>query len=744
MNPPMAEASTPLRRTQSTSNLQYMPSMPMTPVPGSSGQQRTNTPCRSARSADQKLQTMFDVLQDVGWSLSEFLYYFFRVEVEARTPSDNPTSVKRSKIHENKLRAFLDGTSKPHFGRLIDLIHKNSVDAGYRANDPTNPGHGKFFSTSMVPEDIQHARPALTTWAVHLVGELVDAEAGDMIKRETGLHMRAKAKEGGRDVGEKVTWAGIDSFSMEKLQKISQRNAPIMWHVLSSYVVQDHAHSKPGQVVTVRQYRPQNLVVTNALMSMTFGRSNRASLFQLCRGIWLFAVKAPSTVYRVESRLGLSVTVSTVYNALKEMAEQKRTELREAFLPGSGRFFNVVIDNTQTYAKVRDPRLGRENQMITGLVGTAVEMENFDPQAFNLRELLARQALQEHKGLSADLISDDLNGEHLQNVDTIQFIQAIVGFAPKLSEKYHKETVALTALLLTKKPIPPNCRSKVSPLATNSADEMRPQGLKEGVLDFMAFQMGLSSTTLDNKGHLMSGDGKTFNMFLLLMKLLGMEEGDFESFRWLIPLLEIWHTKWTDLSRVIRAHWGISNDPSSLACMAKLARCPTPSDLKKVDFYSGAHLIDLALDAHLLNCWELHFRMNDLATFFEDPRNVPTFDVLVNTARMLARRHATTRAHQWALSPDQSSGNQPPSGSTWVPKPTKKSHESTEDVVMEDETQSVASDELSDLERPLISDVKDTTLANAALFMRDAIWWREVRNAVAEGDPGRIWEIFKV
>ncbi|KAF8810192.1 hypothetical protein BYT27DRAFT_7011859, partial [Phlegmacium glaucopus] len=38
----------------------------------------------------------------------------------------------------------------------------------------------------------------------------------------------------------------------------------------------------------------------------------------------------------------------------------------------------------------------------------------------------------------------------------------------------------------------------------------------------------------------------------------------------------------------------------------------------------------------------------------------------------------------------------------------------------------------------------DTTLANSILFIRNAIWWREVCTAVAEGDSGRVWEIMKV
>jgi hypothetical protein len=53
-------------------------------------------------------------------------------------------------------------------------------------------------------------------------------------------------------------------------------------------------------------------------------------------------------------------------------------------------------------------------------------------------------------------------------------------------------------------------------------------------------------------------------------------------------------------------------------------------------------------------------------------------------------------------------------------------------------------DTLSDLSGNADSPDGDVTLANATLFIRNAIWWREMCKAVATGDTGRIWEILKV
>jgi hypothetical protein len=65
-------------------------------------------------------------------------------------------------------------------------------------------------------------------------------------------------------------------------------------------------------------------------MAITFGRSGQANILPICRGIWMFAIKAARTNFRVDSRIGRCVAHSTVYDALKEMAKQKQSDLKRA------------------------------------------------------------------------------------------------------------------------------------------------------------------------------------------------------------------------------------------------------------------------------------------------------------------------------------------------------------------------------------------------------------------------------
>lgn len=339
-------------------------------------------------------------------------------------------------------------------------------------------------------------------------------------------------------------------------------------------------------------------------MALTFCRSQLASLYPLCRGIWHFAAKSHQSVFRVESRLGQSVAYSTMFEALKTMANDQLILIRELLDPASGGHGIMVSDNVQEYAVQRDFRIGRENRMIKGMAATVVQMEDVLPGAFNLKELVRRQALQERKNLSPDIVFEDIDWTHQDQVASLEFLRTLVHFISALAI-HHERLKELSEERLSKFPLPKTRRTKVFPLGTNSFDEMHTQEMKQAVLDFIT-QMGVSAENLQGRCFVASGDGKTFDQLLKLRRLMVAEEDDFESFRWMIPLLELWHTKWTDLSRTVRGHWGEghADDPSTLACMAGVAACPTPSNLRKVEFFDGAHLINLTLDANILNCWE--------------------------------------------------------------------------------------------------------------------------------------------
>ena len=97
-----------------------------------------------------------------------------------------------------------------------------------------------------------------------------------------------------------------------------------------------------------------------------------------------------------------------------------------------------------------------------------------------------------------------------------------------------------------------------------------------------------------------------------------------------------------------------------------------------------------------------------------DENQVPSLDKLDEQAVLLYSIYSTTPAYERALDPCAAMTANPalkfPSGTSIVAG----------------------------------SGAGDWALANSILLMRDGIWFLEVCRAVASGDIGRVWEVFKV
>ena len=168
-----------------------------------------------------------------------------------------PLPVERSILHQRMLTAMLDGTTSIHFGEILALIYQNAQQTNYRRDDDTVPSNGLFSVAHSVAE-IKHSQPAMVTWAVQLISALVAHESSAMVDKNTGLHLRAQAKEGSQSWDYRATWDAIDGFSMKKLQDTSQAHAPIMWHLMTAYIARPNTEDAPQGAV--KRYRPQSIV----------------------------------------------------------------------------------------------------------------------------------------------------------------------------------------------------------------------------------------------------------------------------------------------------------------------------------------------------------------------------------------------------------------------------------------------------------------------------------------------------
>ena len=195
-----------------------------------------------------------------------------------------------------------------------------------------------------------------------------------------------------------------------------------------------------------------------------------------------------------------------------------------------------------------------------------------------------------------------LDHAHIERVCILQWISVLVQYIPALAHLRPEISLAyltrVSKVKLEPKPTP------VHPLASSGRNETILTEFKAALEDFFE-QTGQTRDSFKPYIFPVGGDGLTYEKMVQLREYLQLHSNNMESMRVMKPMLEWWHTEWTNLSRVFEAHWGVplSDDPSTLGHSAAKIGRKKPANLKKVDFYTSTDLAYLVLDARMLDCW---------------------------------------------------------------------------------------------------------------------------------------------
>lgn len=247
-------------------------------------------------------------------------------------------------------------------------------------------------------------------------------------------------------------------------------------------------------------------------MSLTFGRSSHASLYPMGRGVWLITNQASRTIFRVESRIAESFVQETAVQAIHAAARAQQRLLHGLNAPDSKANLIDVSDNIQATGSVYDQRFGRKSKVITGFWGTLVLAEDYEEGAFDTAPVKDAEDRLERKQLSVPLLLQSIDTQHLGNVSITVVTRSLIDFSSDLTAKLKDRFETSAASLLQRHQIPEDRHTKVFPLGSNSANEMMPQGMKQGVMDHISTQRGITEDNLNGRVLLHSGDGKTFDM----------------------------------------------------------------------------------------------------------------------------------------------------------------------------------------------------------------------------------------
>jgi hypothetical protein len=216
----------------------------------------------------------------------------------------------------------------------------------------------------------------------------------------------------------------------------------------------------------------------------------------------------------------------------------------------------IRLDNVQNYLRLRDFRIGRENKMNIGIAATFTEVEGVDSRALDPDDRMRRITNSDRANLTVDRLRRMIDEEHLERVGVLQWVTALVHYVPALSH-LRSQVASLYRTQARKLPLPVTA-TKVHPLATSGKNETVTTELKDAMVDFFS-QIGQKEDDYLPRLILAGGDGLTYEKLLQMKRYLQLHTDRFQSFQLMEPVLELWHTMWTDLSRIYELHWGESS-----------------------------------------------------------------------------------------------------------------------------------------------------------------------------------------
>ncbi|EPQ59181.1 hypothetical protein GLOTRDRAFT_24745, partial [Gloeophyllum trabeum ATCC 11539] len=657
------------------------------------------------------------------WTLGDFMHYAFAVNL-----TDNKgRKITRSVSHARFISNFLAGRNTYLPTQILEAWYNSPFGA------PETSTEHLMYSVSMPPTSIKPARPGISAFAAQLVEKKLIREAEDAVRPASGLHAIGSSKH---------------------ISGILKRHQGLTWHYLTKIAARK-PRVREGKILE-RQQRPVEAIITHILSSLNYSRTHEAKRLPLTLGLLYFATGAPYLLYRINSRVALMPSYSTIRATLQHLSEEEAVSVRELGRSEEN-WLTLRLDNVQRYAKQWEESIGSKPQMLKGMAATAVKATRFDPSAWDLSDKKERLRKNLRKHINADWFLKLIDQTHLEVVFVLQWIQTLIRYIPELA--HMKDHIDMLYKTRARKHAPSAAeRTEVHPLSTIKKDENLTTELADALVDFLG-QMGQKESNYQRRLVLVGGDGMTFERVHQLKRYLQFHEDDFQNFSMLEPLLELWHTAWTDLSRLFQTHWGetLTKDPSALGHSAAAISRKAPANLSKVDYYPASQLAYLVLDVRLLDCWRLYFGTEDIFEYFrklKDDDKLPTFEVLEEAAKTLHRTYTSLRAYERSLNGSQSGAYRVPCGSDWQDKPSDNPQDTLPDkpeLDVQGETRHKESQPSAGTEGSAGPEGAartpfrgDRVLGRSQRFLSDAMLSREAAIATPLGDSGRVYETLKV
>ena len=327
---------------------------------------------------------------------------------------------------------------------------------------------------------------------------------------------------------------------------------------------------------------------------LAYFQSVKANMMQTVIGNILFTASAHQSVHAMLNCMGIVTVYNSTIGRLHSLGPDKKVMLKvlgRTVIAGKIQL-HLLYDNINQYHRAWRANLTTQNALESGMAGMVIIHRNVDPKVLDgmgfhqhKAECVAKEELTYEK-LKGDLDADHLEGAAIANIARIltKFVPELARFASDVNDlqykKYAKHRIKSE-------------RTEYHPLQCTSYNEAYTQGNRDVILDAFINQLGISCKELEGRIFPVSGDQSTITRVCTLLSQTSTCRSWFTSQKWVLPLIELWHMKWSFLKGIYKAHWASRLGKGDIGLRFAADRLGCKINPEKVDFYPGFRLAEV-------------------------------------------------------------------------------------------------------------------------------------------------------
>lgn len=259
--------------------------------------------------------------------------------------------------------------------------------------------------------------------------------------------------------------------------------------------------------------------------------------------------------------------------------------------------------------------------------------------------------------------------------------------------------------------------TRTYPLPSMHIDQASVEGNLQIIEKIVQVALGLPEEYFEGRNVIIAGDQLTVSRIESLKRLRRQDVSRYERMEWVFPVLQLFHLQMTLCATILRNHYGSENIPGSLAWVAKLLKRKRVNP-DNFDYHSADDFLRITFDAMVLRIWE-HRIMEEkgeegwtLESWGDEIRAETTHNCDIHTTLSVFTDFE-------------------------CPCITK-----TMDDHLKCTAKPIIDEYLRNVNDPT-KNLNDLDI-NAALFIRDMIYYKELSGAIKSGDVGRLEEVLRM